>query len=101
MDRENETITSKALEDYVASCHPAPDVFHCDNPYLWWHDDDVVMGEIIAVSYIEPFLVEMIQEIPNSPVSKVLFDFAELNGDNAGASHRFGYRDEDRTADGD
>jgi hypothetical protein len=101
MDRENETITSKALEEYVASCFPAEDVYHNDNPYLWWHDDDVVMGKIISTSYIKPFLIEIIEEIPNDPISKVLFDFAEENGDNAGASHRFGYREEDRTADGD
>lgn len=97
-DREDETITSKALEEYEASCYPADDVFHTDNTYLWWHDDDIVMGEIVAVNYSTPFLVEVIRERLD-PVSKVLFDFAETN-EAAGASHRFGYRDEDRTADG-
>ncbi len=99
MDREKETITSKALEEYEASCFPAEGVFHCDNPFIAWHDDDFVMGEIVAVNYSEPFLIEIVKEIDN-PVAKLLWDFAEENGDNAGASHRFGYRDEDRLPDG-
>lgn len=99
MDREGETITSAALKAYEDSCYPGDDIFHCDNPLLWWHDDDVVMGEIIGVNYSEPFLIEVARELDN-PVSKVLFDFAEANGDNAGASHRFGYREQDKQADG-
>lgn len=99
MDREGETITSKALQDYEDSCYPGEDLFHCDNPLLWWHDDDVVMGEAVAVNYSEPFLIEVFRELP-SLASKVLFDFAESNGDSAGASHRFGYLDKDRDADG-
>jgi hypothetical protein len=98
-DRDNETITSKALEAYEASCYPGEDLFHCDNPLLWWHDDDVPMGEIVAVNYSSPFLVEVAKELP-SPTARVLWDYAEKNGDNAGASHRFGYRDEDRQPDG-
>jgi hypothetical protein len=98
-DRENETITSAALKEYEDSCHPGEDLFHCDNPLLWWHDDDIVMGEIIGVNYSEPFLIEVARELAN-PVSKVLFDYAEKNGDNAGASHRFGYLEKDRDTDG-
>lgn len=98
-DRDNETITSKALETYEASCYPGEGLFHCDNPLLWWHDDDVPMGEIVAVSYSEPFLVEVAKELP-SPTARVLWDFAETNGDNAGASHRFGFREEDLQPDG-
>jgi hypothetical protein len=98
-DREKETITSEALKAYEASCYPGEDLFHCDNPLLWWHDDDIVMGEIIAVNYSEPFLIEVARELPN-PVSKTLFDFAEQNGDKAGASHRFGYLEKDRDPDG-
>lgn len=98
-DREGETITSAALKAYEDSCHPGEDLFHCDNPLLWWHDDDIVMGEIIGVSYSEPFLIEVARELPN-PVSKVLWDYAERNGHNAGASHRFGYLEKDRDEDG-
>lgn len=100
-DREQETITSKALEAYEASCYPGADVFYCDNPLLWFHDPDVPMGTIEAVAYIQPFLVEVAKELPNDPVAKVLWDFAESNGDNAGASIKFGYREEDRSPDGE
>lgn len=99
LDRDDETITSKALEAYEASCYPGDGLFHCDNPLLWWHDDDVVMGDIEAVNYSTPFLVEVAKERP-TPTARILWDYAEANGDNAGASHRFGYRDEDRKADG-
>lgn len=98
-DRDNETITSKALEHYEASCYPGENLFHCDNPLLWWHDDDVPMGDIVAVNYSTPFLVEVAKELP-SPTARILWDYAEKNGDKAGASHRFGYRDEDRQPDG-
>lgn len=98
-DREKETITSKALQAYEDSCYPGEGLYHNDNPLLWWHDDDIVMGEIIAVNYSEPFLLEVARELPN-PVSKTLFDYAEQNGDQAGASHRFGYLEGDRDDDG-
>lgn len=99
VDRENETITTDALKAYEDSCYPGDDLFHCDNPLLWWHDDDIVMGEIIGVSLSGPFLIEVARELP-SPVSKVLFDYAERNEENAGASHRFGYLEKDRDPDG-
>jgi hypothetical protein len=99
-DRDGETITSKALEDYESACYPGEDVYHNDNPMLWWHDDDVPMGTIEGVEYIMPFLVEVGQEIPNDPISKILWDFAEKNGDAAGVSHRYGYLEKDRDDDG-
>jgi hypothetical protein len=98
-DREFETITSQALKDYEASCYPGDDLFHCDNPYVLWHDDDAPIGEIIAVNYSEPFLVEIVKELP-TPFARLIWDFAEENGDNAGASHRFGYMERDREPDG-
>lgn len=98
-DREKETITSEALKAYESSCYPGEDLFVCDNPLLWWHDDDIVMGEIIAVNYSEPFLLEVARELPTA-TSKALFDFAEQNGEKAGASHRFGYLEKDRDEDG-
>lgn len=99
-DREDETITTSALKAYEDSCFPTDDgQFACDNPLLWWHDDDVPMGEIVAVNLSGPFLVEVARELPTR-VSKVLWDFAEENGDKAGASHRFGYLEKDRDPDG-
>lgn len=99
-DRENETITTEALKAYEDSCFPTDDgQFVCDNPLLWWHDDDVVMGDIVAVNLSGPFLVEVAKERPTR-VARVLWDVAEANGDNAGASHRFGYLEKDRDPDG-
>ncbi len=99
-DREKETITSKALQAYEDSCFPGEDLYHNDNDLVWWHDDDVVMGDLIAVNYSTPFLIEVAQERLDSPVSKVLFDWAEKNGDLAGVSHKFGYLEGDRSEDG-
>lgn len=99
-DRDGETITSKALEEYEASCYPGEGLYQNDNLLLWWHDDAIPMGTIEAVEYIPPFLFESAQEIAGDPISKILWDFAEKNGDNAGTSHRFGYMDKDRDEDG-
>jgi hypothetical protein len=98
-DREKETITSAALKAYEDSCYPGEGLYHNDNPLLWWHDDDVVMGRIVAVNYSEPFLIEVAEEAPTL-MAKVLWDYAEQNGDQAGASHRFGYHRADKQADG-
>lgn len=98
-DRENETITSAALKAYEESCYPGEGLFHCDNKLLWWHDPDVVMGDIVAVNYSEPFLIEVAREAPTA-MAKVLWDFAEQNGDKAGASHLFGYLKRDKQLDG-
>lgn len=99
-DREDETITTAALKAYEDACFPTDDgQFAGDNPLLWWHDDDAVMGTIEAVNLSGPFLVEVFKESPTR-VARVLWDFAEENGDNAGASHRFGYLEKDRDPDG-
>jgi len=98
-DREKETITSKALQAYEDSCYPGDGVFHCDNDYVYWHDPDVVMGEIVAVNYSEPFLIEIAKE-KNTPVAKVLWDYEQHYGGKAGASHQFGYFESDRLPDG-
>jgi hypothetical protein len=49
-DREKETITTKALEEYEASCYPGEGLYHNDNRLVYWHDDDAPIGEIIAVN---------------------------------------------------
>lgn len=97
-DRENETITTKALEEYEASCFPGEGLFYCDNPLVYWHDDDVPMGEIIAVNVSGPFLTELVKEL-DTPIAHILWDIAEKT-ENAGVSHRFGYLEKDRDPDG-
>lgn len=98
-DRDDETLTSDALQRYADSCWQSDGSFHSDNPLLFWHNDDLVMGEIIFTAFEKPFLIEVAKEI-DDPIAKVLWDFAEANGDEAGTSHRFGYLEEDRTEDG-
>lgn len=97
-DREKETITTEALKAYEASCYPGDGLYHNDNPLIFWHDDDVVMGEIVAVNVSGPFLVEVAKEI-NTPIAKVLWDVAEQT-EGAGVSHRFGYLEKDRDTSG-
>lgn len=97
-DREKETITTKALEEYEASCYPGEGLYHNDNRLLFWHDDDVPMGDIVAVNVSGPLLVEVAKEI-DTPVAKVLWDIAEAT-ERAGVSHRFGYLEKDRDPDG-
>jgi hypothetical protein len=97
-DREKETITTKALEEYEASCYPGEGLYHNDNRLVYWHDDDAPIGEIIAVNVSGPFLVEVAKELPTA-FAKVMWDVAETT-DHAGVSHRFGYLEKDRDPDG-
>jgi hypothetical protein len=97
-DREKETITTKALEEYEAACYPGDGVYHNDNRLLFWHDDDAPIGEIIAVNVSGPFLVEVAKEL-KTPFAKVIWDVAEGTV-HAGVSHRFGYLEKDRSPDG-
>jgi hypothetical protein len=97
-DREKETITTKALEEYEASCYPGEGLYHNDNRLVYWHDDDAPIGEIIAVNVSGPFLVEVAKELPTA-FAKVIWDVAEAT-DHAGVSHRFGYLEKDRDPDG-
>lgn len=99
-DRDDETLTSGALQRYAESCWKDDGSFHSDNPLLFWHDDNLIMGEIVFTAFESPFLIEVAKEI-DDPIAHVLWDFAEANGDNAGTSHRFGYLEEDRTEDGE
>lgn len=98
-DREDEIITSKALEQYERSCYPGAGLYHNDNPFLWWHDDNVVMGSIEAVYWAPPFLIEIAKEAPTR-TARVLWDYAETCED-AAVSHRFGYREKDRNEKGE
>jgi hypothetical protein len=97
-DRENETITTKALEEYEQSCYPGEGFYHNENRLVYWHDDDAPIGDIIAVNVSGPFLVEVAKELP-TPFAKVIWDIAETT-EHAGVSHRFGYLEKDRDPDG-
>lgn len=99
-DREAETITTQALKEYVDKSWIAEDLFHTNNPLLFWHDDRLEIGQIVWADMHGPFLVELAQE-GTSPVSKALFDYRETHPEEKwGASHRFAYFRKDRSDDG-
>lgn len=85
-DREGETITTKALGEWVER-QWLDEQYIGTNPLLFWHDDRVRMGDIIFSDMSGSFLVEIAKE-DDSPLSPYLWDYAE-KVDNAGASHRF------------
>lgn len=100
-DREGETITSAALAADVDRCWIAEDQYRSDNPLLFWHDDRVVIGDIVWGDMRGPFLVEVARE-NNAPLARVVFDYREAHPEEKwGASHRFVYRVTDRTETGD
>lgn len=99
-DRDEETITTQALKEDTDRAWIADDVFKSDNPLLFWHDDRLVIGEIVYADVKTPFLVELAQEASN-PIAKAAFDYRENHPDEEwGASHRFGYFKKDRSPDG-
>lgn len=99
-DRDEETITTQALKEDTDRAWIADDLFHTDNPLLFWHDDRLEVGEIVYADVKTPFLVELAREADN-PVAKAVFDYREANpNEEWGASHRFGYFKKDRSPDG-
>lgn len=106
-DREGEFITTKALEQYVAESWPADDRCITNNKHLYWHDDNIHMGDIVWCDMQGPFLIELSKERTGSfthkgveyPVSTLWDYFEQHPEDKQGASHRFKYFDADR-ADG-
>lgn len=99
-DRDAETITTQALKEYVDKSWIAEDLFHSNNPLLFWHDDRLDIGQIVWADMHGPFLVELAQE-GGTPIAKALFDYRESHPDEKwGASHRFAYFKKDRAADG-
>jgi len=85
-DREGETITTKALSEWVDR-QWLDNHYIGDNPLLFWHDTRVKMGDVIFSDISGSFLVEVAKE-DDSPLSPYIWDYAETV-DNAGASHRF------------
>lgn len=100
-DRENETITSKALHEYVEKAweNNLP-----PQPLLFWHGGDPI-GKIVWVDTEGPFLIEVAEEIPGTfthkgleyPVSEI-WDYLQRKPEGWGASHGFDYlKSDDRT----
>lgn len=97
-DRENETITTQALTDYVNQAWESGEI---NQPLRWWHDDELPdIGLIVWADMEGPFLLELAQEIP-SALSKAVFDYIENNPDEHwAASHGFDFPEEEKTPDG-
>lgn len=100
-DREKETIATKALERYVDSCWVAEDYFKSNNVHQVWHHDGLTVGDIVWADMAGPFLVEISKE-RDDIISKAAWDYWESDegSKDLGASHRFLYRKQDKSADG-
>ena len=102
VDRERETITTDALKsDVDRRWVGEDDAFASDNPLLFWHDDRLIMGDIVWGDVRGPFYVEMAKE-NDAPLSALFFDHVEEHPEEKwGASHRFAYYTAHRTDGGD
>lgn len=100
-DREKETIATKALERYVDNCWVAEDYFQSKNVHQVWHHDGLTVGDIIWADMAGPFLVEISKE-RDDIISKSAWDYweSEEGQKDLGASHRYLYRKQDKSADG-
>lgn len=101
-DREAETLTSQALkEDVDRHWTQGDDAYMVNNPLLYWHDDDIPLGEVVWGDMVGPFYVEVAQE-GKSLVAQRYFDYRETHpGEKWGSSHRFAYFQGDRSSSGD
>ena len=62
-DREDETLTTEALKSDVDRHWTGEDAeFMSNNPLLFWHDDDIPLGDVVWADMIGPFYVEVARE---------------------------------------
>jgi hypothetical protein len=66
-DRDNETITTKALQDYVESAWTVEDKCLPRNEFLFWHKGQAV-GDVVWTDMEGPFLLELVKERKNKVV---------------------------------
>jgi hypothetical protein len=97
-DREGETITSKALRDYVESQWDG-EIFKGEN-YLLFQHRGAPIGRITFAEMSGPFLIEVAEELP-TPYAKRRWDFIANHPDmDWGASHGFDFESDKRQPDG-
>ncbi len=77
-DRETEHVATKELERYVNGSYDGGGDFVGDNVLDWWHEKDLVIGDIIWADMVDGFLVEVARE-NDRPLSKELWDDWEQN----------------------
>lgn len=103
-DRDDETIKTKALQEYVDSAWVVSDKCLPENPLYFWHDDQAPIGDIVWTDMEGPFLLEVAKERRNAPLLlrgetftmqttvKALWDALERNPKiRWAASHGFKY----------
>lgn len=97
-DREDETITTRALQEYVDQAWEDGSI---SQPLRWWHDDELPdIGKIVWADMEGPFLLELAQELPTK-LSQIIFDYIEQHPDEHwAASHGFDFPEDDKTASG-
>lgn len=95
-DRDHDWVTTKALQRYVDESWVADDKCITNNKHLYWHDDNIHIGDIVWADTEGPFLIELSRERQGTfvyrdavyPVS-VIWDYVESAPEAQGASHRF------------
>lgn len=93
-DREDEHVARKALEEYVRDSYRDGE-WVGDNPLLFYHEDDLIIGRIIAAAMVDGFLVEVAEEI-DDPIARALWNYWENTPDlQWGASISFTPLDEE------
>jgi len=89
-DRENEHVSTKALEEYVKASYNDAGKWVGDNRLMFWHRLD--MGDVIAAAIIKGFLVEVVKERAGI-VPEALWDYWQKTSEEGsvvwGASHGF------------
>lgn len=101
-DREEQTVQSKALADYVEHGWKG-DQFAGDNVLLFWHDGPAI-GDIVWADMEGPFLVEVAEERKSgfpmtSHYVKAIWDYIETHDADWGASIGFAYDPHDLEPD--
>lgn len=102
-DRDNETITTDALKEYVDRSWAVEGQCIPDNEVLFWHGGDPI-GDVVWTDMEGPFLYEVVKERPNHLVRlsrkvrstvKNVWNFIESNPLRYrwGASHGFKFLD--------
>jgi hypothetical protein len=98
-DREDETITTKALTEYVDSMWTG-DKFQAGKQDLLFGHKGTAIGHIGWADMVGPFLVEVAEE-RDTPYAKRKWDYIEAHSDvDWGASHGFEYVEADKQNDG-
>lgn len=92
MDREQEHVATKALEEYVESQFKGND-WHGDNVLDFYHWHPLDIGDVIAAAVLDGFLVEVTKERTDSPIAGLIWDYWQKTSEDGsvvwGASHEF------------